>query len=122
MAAEHLWGGNQSGWIECDFFEKYFENTTQYISGGHWWAGVTGDNAAVIFPTMSNFNWQQFHTFGMLWVPGNRWQSYRDNVSVGILPYSTYPFLANGDNQSWPLILGSDGHPMRVDWVRVWQA
>jgi hypothetical protein len=120
MADEHLWGGNNTGWIEADFFEKFYEDTTRYLSGGHWWA--PSDTPAVSFLNVSGFNWQQFHTFGFLWVPGSRWQHYRDNVSTGSLRYSSYSFLANGDNQHWPVILGSDGHAMQVDWVRVWAA
>jgi CARDB len=120
MANEHLWG-TASGWIECDFFDKFFENDTQYIAGGHWWD--PGDNAAVFFPTVSGgYDWEQFHVYGTLWLPGDRWRFYRDNVFIGDVLYSTHSFLANGDSQSWPVILGSDGHPMQVDWVRVWAA
>jgi hypothetical protein len=120
MADEHLWGGNNTGWIEADFMDKYFENDRQYITGGHWWNPQ--DVPATVFPTVGGYDWEQFHIYGFLWVPGDRWQHYRDNVSIVQLPYSSYPFLANGDAQRWPVILGSDGHPMQVDWVRVWAA
>jgi hypothetical protein len=124
MADEHLWGGNNNGWIECDFFDKYFAGATEYLSGGHWWTGPNQivSQPAVQSPDVTGFDWNQFHTLGMLWVPGNRWQHYRDNVSVVSFPYTTYPFLVKGDNQSWNVIIGSDNHQMKVDWIRVWQA
>jgi hypothetical protein len=120
MATEHLWGGNNEGWIEANFFEKYWQNKTKYITGGHWWDPQ--DVPATVFPTVSGYDWEQFHIYGFLWVPGDRWRHYRDDVSIVQLPYSSYPFLANGDAQRWPVILGSGGHPMQVDWVRVWAA
>lgn len=128
MASEHLWDvdpHNVPAWIEADFMDKYFEDDTQYITGGHWWVDADPspiDNAATIFPTVSGYDWEEFHIYGFLWVPGSRWEPYRDNIQTAVLSYSEYPFLANGDSQSWPVILGSHGHPMQVDWVRVWAA
>ena len=124
MACEHLWGGNNVGWIECDFFEKFYADTTRYLSGGHWWTGPDPivNDPAVQTVTVSGFDWTQFHTFGLLWVPGNRWQHYRDNVSAGSVTYASLPFLVNGNSQRWGVIIGSDNNPTQVDWVRVWQA
>jgi CARDB len=124
MANEHLWGGDagQSGWIESDFFDK-FHTDSRYLTGGHWWLNPSTPQSSVFTPNPVGLDYSQFHIFGSLWVPGNRWEGYRDNVSTGPHLFSTYPFLSNGDTQGWPVILGTGtAWPMQVDWVRVWAA
>jgi CARDB len=120
MANEHLWG-NASYWIECDIFEKWDDSQGFYINAAHIWGSTRADTQ--FSPGIpGGWNWTQFHTHGCLWLPGDRWRWYRDNAFTGERVYSSFPWLAQGDSQSWPIILGSHVWPMEVDWVRVWAA
>jgi hypothetical protein len=120
MAAEHLWG-NATGWIEFDVFEKWDASQGFYINAAHWWGQPGGDRHTQFSPPVPpGWNWSEFHVHGGLWLPGDRWRWYRDNQYMGERTYAAFPWLAQGDPQSWPVILGSHTWPMRVDWVRVW--
>jgi hypothetical protein len=52
--------------------------------GGHWWS--PSDVPVADFPFEATIG--PFHIYGQIWVPGTRWQSYLDNVSVATFPYS----------------------------------
>jgi hypothetical protein len=133
MAAEHLWGGDNDGYIETDFMEYDtwpWGLDNAYGGGIRWW-GVHPNDLMNNFSTFHDNNhivhvpdgtdWKQFHTFGTLWLPGQTIDFYFDNVRKMTNPYSTYYLFQGADSQHWPVILGSDNWPMRVDWVRVWQ-
>lgn len=120
MADEHLWG-NASGWIEFDMFEKWDNSQGFYLGNLHWWTSGGGHNSSQqdLF-TPNGWDWSTFHTVGGLWQPGNRIAWYTDNAFKGERLFANNPWMANGDNQHWPVILGSETWPLRVDWVRVW--
>jgi hypothetical protein len=120
MAAEHLWG-NASGWIEFDMFEKWDTSQSFYLGNIHSWGGSHQSSQQNLFAP-SGWNWNTFHTVGGLWQPGNRVAWYTDNEFKGQRLFSSSAWMDNGDSQSWPVILGSDNWPMRIDWVRVWAA
>jgi hypothetical protein len=123
MSDEFLWGSVTNNFWEVDFYEKYYSDQRRVWAVHEWLASgsqITRVNGLETHPSGYNFN--QFHTYGMLWVPGDRYVFYTDNVAVGTYTYANNSSLVKGDNQSWNLILGtSGGWPMQVDWVRVWQ-
>jgi beta-glucanase (GH16 family) len=124
MSNKHLWGTEHTNFWEVDFYEK-LGNVDQHVFAVHNWLTNTNHNLNInqhnTMPAGYDFN--AFHTYGWLWLPGNRYQVYRDNVLINTFTYSSFPWLANGDDESMPIILGTGSSwPMRVDWVRVWQA
>jgi hypothetical protein len=115
--------------MECDFIEYIVVQgiKTRYIGALHWWVDITSrprvqnHNNGNWFIETGDADWKnKFHTVGTLWVPGKTIDYYYDDKLSTANPYTTYPFLSGGDNQHWPVILGSDGWPMKVDCVRVW--
>jgi hypothetical protein len=124
MSNKHLWGTEHTNFWEVDFYEK-LGNVDQHVFAVHNWLTNTNNNINInqhnTVPAGYDFN--AFHTYGWLWLPGNRYQVYRDNVLINTFTYSSFPWLANGDGESLPIIIGTSGNwPMQVDWVRVWQA
>jgi hypothetical protein len=124
--SDHMWQGiNANSW-ETDFYEKVPVGTTnRYTFGAHDFRtpDIQSNRLDYIVTVPAGFDFNQFHTWGMLWQPGNRWVTYRDDVAVGTFPYSSLPWLSGGDGKAWPIILGTGkAFPMHVDWVRVWQA
>jgi beta-glucanase (GH16 family) len=123
---------------ELDIFEGQGATPNMFYGSIHDWApnntGVDlqnneGNNWFVL-PSTTNVT--QYHTYGLLWVPGQvTW--YFDNTPV--LTAATYPIF---DEQNYYLILGSQegvnwtyGNltgvktttiPMKVQWVHVFQA
>jgi hypothetical protein len=65
-------------------------------------------------------DWRQFHVYGVLWIPGDRIETYFDNKLVRTVSLKDHPEIGAGNDQHFPVILGSGKFPMRVDWVRVW--
>jgi beta-glucanase (GH16 family) len=122
---------------EIDIFEGQGPSTTFYGTIHDWAPNNEGidiqnnekDNSALL-PAGTNVT--QFHTYGLLWVPGEvTW--YFDNKKV--LSATTYPIY---DQQNYYLILSSQegvnwtygntkgvsatSIPMHVQWVHVFQA
>jgi hypothetical protein len=125
MANEHLWGpltGTFDGFLEIDFLEYIWgQNSQLYQSPLHWWGNPKHDYNPNIDPP-GTVNYTQFHRYGCLRVPGSRIDAYFGDVLVQSATYAALPWLAGGDSQSMPVILGCDLMEMQVDWVRVWQA
>lgn len=131
MAAEHLYGGINTNFLEIDFFEYDTSRAGANTYGGaiHAWADsrteATNNQAdeRFIIAVPPSTDWKNsFNTFGTLWVPGAGINYYfNDKLTTDTNLYSQYPEFEPGDRQHMPLILGSDGWPMKVDWVRVWQ-
>lgn len=119
---------------ELDAFEGQGSQPSAYFGTLHEWNGTTevwhsSPNSASL-PASNDFS--QWHTYGMLWVPGQvTW--YYDNVAL----FSS-PTTAIFDAQDFFLVLGmaeganwthgdmagvtvSDLN-LSVDWVRVWQS
>jgi hypothetical protein len=132
MAAEHLYGGINTNFLEVDFFEYdtiRFAGTNTYGGAIHSWAnshtqGTNNQaNGHFVIKVPSSTDWKSsFNTFGALWVPGTGINYYFNNtLTTDTNPYSQYPQFQPGDSQHMPIIIGSTGWPMKVDWVRVWQ-
>lgn len=128
---------------ELDFFEAYHQAYSPYE---HLYTGTIHD--LLINPTFvdrANYgsnavslpgtNWNSFHTYGCLWLPGKiTWyfdgkpmlsQSYSVNSvpspNLENLPIGTFSEI-DQDADGQTVVLGTGvGFPMRVDWVRVWQ-
>lgn len=127
MASEHLWASSTANdFMEMDFFEKLpLGSPTFYSSNTHDWdyPGPTVENSANNFIEPGGaFNFEEFHSYGTLWVPGSHIAHYRDNVLIFTETYASNPWMADGDDNGYPIILGGDEWPLMVDWVRVWQA
>jgi len=131
MAAEHLYGGLDTNFLELDFFEydTIWKGANTYGGAIHAWADsqtrATNNQAHnhFIITVPSGTDWKNsFNTVGTLWVPGTGINYYFNNtLTTDTNPYSQYPQFEPGDRQHMPVIIGSDGWPMKVDWVRVWQ-
>lgn len=161
MSVEHMalkgaarWPGQPADYmrfIESDFFEfnPEWDRNKYYITLHEWfgrWDNVCGrglwcnqsnnqdGNRAIALPAGTSF--QEFHTYGQLWVPASQrasgyLQNYLDGAPVG--PRITWqrgdPQPPSGgrlrynviDRQGLVVILSTGGQPMMVDWVRVWQ-
>lgn len=129
MADEHLWYNIGKNFMECDFMEYIVVEKikTRYIGALHWWVDITSKprvqkhNLGNWFIETGETDWKNsFQTMGTLWIPGQTINYYFNNILKTENPYTKYPEMSGGDNQHWPVILGSDGWPMKVDWVRVW--
>ncbi|RYE04817.1 MAG: hypothetical protein EOP51_35015, partial [Sphingobacteriales bacterium] len=124
MAAEHLYG-NAKEWIECDFFEMFFLLHSPYYGGVlHKWVLPNKDvanNESNMLVEAGVVNWSEFKTMGTLWTtgPGSTVDFYYNDQLKTVNPLTGSPWEF-GNEQSWPVILGSDNWPMRVDFVRVW--
>ncbi len=125
-SSKTMWGGIYTDFFELDFFEKIpDELPNSYTSGAHEWASP-GQTRNDIIPGILNcpagYDWNAYHVYGLLWLPGNRHEVHRDNVLVETRSFTRYPWLATCDDERLGIMLGSDGgYPMNVDWVRVWQ-
>ncbi len=123
-------GVKESG--ELDIFEGQGAEPHTYYGTIHDWVGKrdipgTKNN----FPLADSVDLSQFHTYGVLWIPGKvTW--YLDNAAL-----HSEPTPAVFDRQDYFLVLGmqegvgwkygntaglgADKLTMVVDWVRVWQ-
>lgn len=131
MDADHLYGP-ASPFIEVDFFEydTRWKGRDTYGAAIHDWAMIPGDpkpthqqrswNSSNWIARAPGVDWTAFNTVGALINPGVGIDFYFNNKLKLTNPYSTFPWMAYADTQKLPVILGSDGWPMRVDWVRVW--
>jgi beta-glucanase (GH16 family) len=119
---------------EIDIFEGQGATPNMFFGTIHDWMGSTDlrNNAGSNYHTFpSTVDMSQYHTYGVLWVPGQiTW--YFDNQPL--FSASTYPIF---DQQDYYLILGSQEGAnwsygnlsgvtaskigVNVDWVRVWQ-
>lgn len=144
LSAYHSMVNNMDHWAELDFLEAYtggfhhFDGA--FVGTVHDWADSSkkhfqNSNNWQPLPKGTDFN--QWHTYGCLWLPGKiTW--YFDDRPLMTLNYSptappdpagkspapagTFSIL-DSDPKGMLLILGSDTKwPMYVDWVRVWQA
>lgn len=80
-----------------------------------------GDNRGI-----RNLGWidwdREFHTVGSLVKSQETIDMYADDIRIAQNSMTgAFRYLDNeGDHKRYPLILGSQGWPMSVDWVRVW--
>jgi hypothetical protein len=133
MAAEHLYGGRRTNFLEIDFFEydthHFGEAANTYGGAIHAWAtgGIQSTNNQAhkrfLVTVPPEADWKNsFNTFGTLWVPGAGINYYFNNtLTTDTNPYSVFPEFRLVDSEHMPVIIGSDEWPMKVDWVRVWQ-
>jgi beta-glucanase (GH16 family) len=119
---------------ELDIFEGAGSAPHTYLGTIHDWVNAVdtaNNNNSDAYNLSSTNDFSQYHTYGVLWVPGSvTW--YYDNQPLHSAP--TYPIF---DQQDYYLMLGSqegvNGNygdmsgvtatsiPMTVDWVHVWQ-
>jgi beta-glucanase (GH16 family) len=125
-------GPMESG--EIDIFEGQGSDPHTFFGTIHRWSGqkqLASSSPHNHFPLSPNTDFSQFHTYGLLWVPG-RVTWYFDDVPLH--SETTYDVF---DRQDFFLVLamqeGSDWKAgdltgvsaetltLTVDWVRVWQ-
>lgn len=146
LSTRHSRLNNMDHWAELDFFEAYTGGHADYsgafVGSIHDWADGSKrhyQNSNNWKPLSKTVDFNQWHTYGCLWQPGEiTW--YFDDVALMTQSYSAgAPPVpsANGTTTPTPtgvfnildkesegmlLILGSGPEwPMYVDWVRVWQ-
>jgi beta-glucanase (GH16 family) len=143
FSRHHTVAGDPSHWAELDFFEAYTGGFADYsgafVGTIHDWA----DDSRIHFQNANNFisnpgvDYNQFHTYGCLWKPGEiTWyfdgkamMTQKYSATAPPVPFANSPITSTQegvfsiiDNDPQFLILGSDTNwPMYVDWVRVWQ-
>ncbi len=141
MSAEHLFGTfnikkkSRYKYLEIDFLEwnPDWHPPTAYNQSIIYWINDKGKNTRVIMPKCyvcaktgkvidlgKSINFRQFNTFGILWIPGDRIETYVNDTLVRTVLVSDYPAIGAGNDHHFPVILGSGNFPMQVDWVRVW--
>ena len=125
-------GPHESG--EIDIFEgQGSQPRTFFATIHHWYGSHDLENSSLRnhFPLPPETDFREFHTYGLLWVPG-RMTWYFDG-----LPLHSEPTFEIFDKQDYYLILsmqeGSNWKEgdltgvsaqrlsLSVDWVRVWQ-
>jgi beta-glucanase (GH16 family) len=137
IPVESIWGATESG--EIDIFEGQGDatNSQTYFGTIHDWVNTAGTSVDIANNSGQNsykipgVDFSQWHTYGILWVPGKiTW--YFDNQPI--ISATTYPIF---DQQSYYLILAAQeganwiyGNTsgitantmnLNVDWVKVWQ-
>jgi hypothetical protein len=137
MPVESIWGASEAG--ELDIFEGQGDPADSHTFFGtiHDWATISGsavdvaNNNGQNYYVMPGVDFSQWHTYGVLWIPG-RVTWYFDNKPI--LSALTYtPF----DEQEYYLLLGAQEGAnwnagdttgvsasslnLYVDWVKVWQ-
>ena len=141
MSAEHLFGTfqeemkNPYEYLEIDFMEwnSTWHAPEAYLQCIHHYVLENGLSRTQSFPkdfisdtqgkvirNLGSPDWRSFNTFGILWIPGDRIDTYFNNQLVRSVKVKDYPEIGVGNDQHFPVILGSGHFPMRVDWVRVW--
>jgi hypothetical protein len=122
-------GGCEQG--ELDIFEGQGVTPTVFTGTIHDWNSPTGHHSSGKNFNLGSVDLSQYHTYGVLWVPGQvTW--YFDNQALYSFPtYSVF------DQQNYYLIIGSQEGAnwsygnlsgvtasqmgVNVDWARVWQ-
>jgi len=137
IPVEGIWGAAENG--EIDVFEGQGDpaNSKTYFGTIHDWVQTNGSTVDVANNSGQNafklpgVDFSQWHTYGLLWVPGKvTW--YFDQQPI--LSANTYPIF---DQQNYYLVLGAQeganwtyGNTsgvtatslnLYVDWVKVWQ-
>jgi beta-glucanase (GH16 family) len=132
LPVQEISGASETG--ELDIFEGQGSTPTTYYGTIHDWQNGTSvaSNNNDAYNLGSGVDFTQYHTYGVLWVPGSvTW--YFDNNPIITTP--TYPIF---DSQNYFLILGSQAGSilggrgnmggtsatslsMSVQWVHVWQ-
>ena len=123
-------GGCEQG--ELDIFEGQGATPRTFTGTIHDWNSPTGNHSqGQNYSLPSNVDLSQYHTYGVLWVPGKvTW--YLDNQPL--YSYPTYPIF---DQQNYYLIIGAQeganwsygnlsgvtasSMGVNIDWVRVWK-
>jgi hypothetical protein len=137
IPVESIWGASEAG--ELDIFEGQGDPADAHTFFGtiHDWVTINGiakdvaNNNGQNAYTMSTVDFSQWHTYGVLWIPGRVTWYFDENP---ILTAVTYPVF---DQQEYYLVFGAQegvnwtaGNTtgvtaaslnLYVDWVKVWQ-
>ncbi len=139
LAAEHFFGNfdktQRHQFLEIDFMEynwKWYDDPTDYLHANHIWymkpdsertiVTIPKPRSALVIDTPPGTDYNQFNTFGCLWVPGEdgRIDTYFNNQLLRSVSFRDYPEARASDDHHFPVFLGCGNWPMKVDWVRVW--
>jgi hypothetical protein len=134
MATQHVFANSVTAvpyhYIELDFMEfnqawdaAMLAGTGWYNTNHVWTRTAESQTSAVqgsklIKTGLVNFN--EFHTYGCLWEPGVKIETWFDRMKMRTLLFESHPNLAAGNSQNFPIILGSPGANLMVDWVKVY--
>ncbi|WP_156911110.1 glycoside hydrolase family 16 protein [Arsenicicoccus bolidensis] len=143
LSHDQIVGVGRPRWAELDFFEAYRDPGRPYE---HIFAGTVHDwlagppetdraNHGNSSAPLAGVDLTQMHTYACLWQPGRiTWifdgrelftQTYSKDAAPspnprGLAPGIFSPLDTDVNGQTVILGTGVD-HPLRVDWVRVWQ-
>jgi hypothetical protein len=137
IPVEAIWGATESG--ELDVFDGQGDPADAHTFFGtiHDWVTINGkavdaaNNNAQNSYVIPGVDFSQWHTYGVLWIPGRVTWYFDDN---SILTALTYPIF---DQQEYYLIFGAQegvnwtsgdttgvtatSLNLHIDWVKVWQ-
>ena len=119
-------------YVELDFMEfnqawsSAMLASTGWFNTNHVWTRTGGggphtsveQGAKLIKTGLIDFN--QFHTYGCLWEPGVKIETWFDRMKMRTLLFSDHPTLEAGNSHNFPIILGSPGSNLQLDWVKVY--
>jgi hypothetical protein len=146
LGAYHTEYNNSDIWPELDFFEAYTGGESSYsgafVGTLHQWQ----NSGSINYQNSNNYqntsvNWNNWHTLGCLWVPGQvSWyldgnllmtQEYSAtappnplaNTAGGITPTpaGVFDILDTAPLGEQVIVGSSPGWPLNIDYVRVWR-
>jgi hypothetical protein len=146
LGAYHTEYNNSDIWPELDFFEAYTGGESSYsgafVGTLHQWQ----NSGSINYQNSNNYqntsvNWNNWHTLGFLWVPGQvSWyldgnllmtQEYSAtappnplaNTAGGITPTpaGVFDILDTAPLGEQVIVGSSPGWPLNIDYVRVWR-
>jgi len=127
-----LGSADESG--EIDIFEGQGATPNTYFGTIHDWKNgvdIANNESTNAYPLASTVNLTQYHTYGVLWVPGTiTW--YFDNqplYSAATYPIfdqqNFYPILSSQEGVDWTYGdmsgVTASSIPLNVAWIHVWQ-
>lgn len=108
--------GKAEGVPKCH--QKEQSNVWSRLKTG--FTGERGIRQNNIIEVPRNTDWSAFNVAGMLLKHGDGLYYFFNNQAYNRNAYADFPWMSIADRGDYPVILGSHGWPMRVDWVRVW--
>ena len=108
--------------VEIDFVEWnnnwYSDGARHYTQALHLWT-KGNDEQLVARVNLPQTDWGNWNTFGVLWLPGQRVETFFNGQRVRTYQWNDKLNPARG--KDYVIIIGSGGYPTEWDWVRMWR-
>jgi beta-glucanase (GH16 family) len=138
MPKEDITGQNVTNGVkevgEIDIFEGQGANSHTFYGTIHDWQNdvdVANNEHANSFQLASTVDLTQYHTYGILWVPGKITWYFDNQPLFSAATYAIfdqqnyYPILSSQEGVNWSYgnMTGVTAStiPLNVDWIHVWQ-